>query len=288
MKIHFVSGLVTIVLFASTGCSFKFPWSRGEAGEPAPAVVRMEPPPVPAEPPAPVAPQPFQEPVPTIAPVEAEPEVPDPISAEALAKTPAPFEGEGWEAMFNGDTLTGWREVDFAGRGEVEVRSGVVRLHMGQPFTGIQYTNPFPRMNFEIAFDAMRFMGNDFFCGLTVPVGESHCSLILGGWGGGLVGISSLDGMDAAENETTKFVNFERGRWYRIRMRVTEHRLEAWVEDEKKVDVYTKDRRVSMRPGEIEMLAPMGIASWQTGGALREIRMRKVTGPADPLRAWQR
>ena len=113
--------------------------------------------------------------------------------------------------MFDGQTLAGWRETAFAGHGEVHCQDGVVVLSMGDPFTGINWTNEFPKMNYEVALDAMRVMGSDFFCGLTVPVGTNFCSLIVGGWGGSLVGISSLDGMDASENETTKFKNFESG-----------------------------------------------------------------------------
>lgn len=155
---------------------------------------------------------------------------------------------------------------------------------MGDPFTGINYTNAFPNLNYEVAFDAMRVMGSDFFCGLTVPVRDSNCSMIVGGWGGSLVGISSIDGMDASENETTKFMTFERGRWYRIRLRVTQDRIEAWIDADKVIDVNIKDRRISLRPGDIEMSKPMGIACWQTGSALREIKYRKVEGPADPPR----
>jgi hypothetical protein len=108
-------------------------------------------------------------------------------------------------------------------------------------------------MNYEVALDAMRLMGSDFFCGLTVPVGDTFCSLIVGGWGGSLVGISSLDGMDASENETSKFVNFESGRWYRIRLRVTEKKIEGWLDGEKLVDVLRADHRISVRPGDIEL-----------------------------------
>jgi hypothetical protein len=90
--------------------------------------------------------------------------------------------------------------------------------------------------------------------------------------------------MDASENETTKFMDFEKGRWYRIRLRVTTNRLEAWIDDEKLVDVDTTDRKISVRPGEIELSRPFGIASWQTMAALREIKVRKVDGPADPLK----
>src|SRR5262245_32515395 len=121
----------------------------------------------------------------------------DVLPAGALEKSPAPFEGSGWESMFDGRTLAGWKQTDFAGTGQVECRQEVIILNMGDPFTGINYTREFPKMNYEIALDAMRVMGTDFFCGLTVPVGDSFCSLIVGGWGGSLLGISSFEGMDA-------------------------------------------------------------------------------------------
>jgi len=196
------------------------------------------------------------------------------------AKAPAPFEGEGWQAMFDGHSLAGWREAPFAGRGEVHCQDGVIVVGMGNPFTGVNWTNELPKMNYEVAFDVMRVMGSDFFCGLTMPVGDSFCSLIVGGWGGSLVGISSLDGMDASENETTKFVSFETGRWYRIRMRVTAKKLQAWIDQERLVDVDTTEKKIALRPGDIENSKPFGVAAWQTASAFREIKFRRVTGSA--------
>ncbi len=201
---------------------------------------------------------------------------------ELAAGPPAPFEGEGWQSLFDGKTLAGWRETDFAGRSEAQCQFGLIVLNTGDPFTGINWTNDFPRLNYELALDATRVSGGDFFCGLTVPVGDSFCSLIVGGWGGSLVGISSLDGMDASENETTKFINFQQRRWYRIRLRVTEGRIEAWIDREKLVDVVTTGKRISLRPGDIELSKPFGLACWQTTAALREIKMRRVSSAADP------
>jgi hypothetical protein len=200
---------------------------------------------------------------------------------EASGPTNA-FEGEGWKSLFNGSDMSGWQEVSFGGGGEVEIGSGILLLNMGEPFTGIRYTNEFPTGNYEIAFDAMRAMGSDFFCGLTVPVEDSHCSLILGGWGGSLVGISSVNGMDASENETTKFEQFQKLRWYRIRMRVTKDRVEAWVDKNKVVDLVTKNQQLSLRPGEIELCKPLGIATWQTAAAFRNFKWRTVETAADP------
>ena len=205
------------------------------------------------------------------------------ILAQAAAQPASPFAGEGWQALFDGATLTGWKATPFAGAGEVQVQKGLITFSMGDPFTGIQRTNEPPSMNYEIALDALRVTGSDFFCGLTFPVRDSHCSLILGGWGGSLVGISSLDGMDASENETSQYVSFETGKWYRVRVRVTERKLEAWIEQKKVVDVGIAGRKISLRPGDIEMSRPLGIASWMTGAAFRDIKWRPVAAPDTPV-----
>ena len=204
---------------------------------------------------------------------EAEPDIPLP---PGVAKAPLPFEGEGWRSLFDGQSLWGWRETAFAGRNEVRCQAGLLVLKMGDPFTGVNFTNDFPKMNYEIALDAMRVMGSDFFCGLTLPVGTNCCSLIVGGWGGSLVGISSLDGMDASENETSKFLGFKNGQWYRIRLRVTEKKIQAWIDEEKIIDVATLDRKITVRPGDIELSQPIGLACWQSAAAFREIKVRRL------------
>jgi hypothetical protein len=261
----FVLGLVVTVGLGGAGCANKSGTTTAEA---------------------PSNPEPVVTPAAAVAPVNPPATTPakQPVLPPGVSKIPAPFEGAGWEDLFNGYDLSGWKVTPFAGRAEVGCISGLILLNMGDPFTGVSFTNPTPTMNYEIALDAMRVMGSDFFCGLTVPVGESHCSLIVGGWGGGLVGISSLDGMDASENETTKYESFESGRWYRVRLRVTKNRIEGWIDERKLIDVNTTDRKISLRPGDIELSKPLGIACWQSSAALREIKLRRVDGPADPPR----
>ena len=204
------------------------------------------------------------------------------ILEHAAAQPPSPVAGQGWRALFDGRSLAGWRITEFGGHGRVEVQKGLLLLPTGTPFTGVQWTNEAPKVNYEISLEAMRVRGSDFFCGLTFPVRDSFCSLIVGGWGGTLVGLSNLDGADASENETTQYVNFESGRWYRLRLRVTENKIEAWIEQKKVVNVTTTGRKVSLRFGDIELSKPLGIASWDTGAAVREIKIRSVTTPDSP------
>jgi hypothetical protein len=178
------------------------------------------------------------------------------------------------QQLFDGKTLTGWRISDFAGSGAVKVEDGKLILEMGT-MTGVTWTSAVPTMNYEISLDAMRVDGNDFFCGLTFPVGKDPCSLIVGGWGGGVVGLSSLDGQDAANNETTQYMNFQKGRWYAIRLRVVPNQIQAWIDGDKVVDVETKDRQISIRI-EVEESRPLGFSTWSTTAALRNIQLRRV------------
>jgi hypothetical protein len=86
--------------------------------------------------------------------------------------------------------------------------------------------------------------------------------------------LSSLDGWDASDNETRSYFDFEHGRWYALRLQVTEQRIMAWIDDRPIVNVSIAGRSVSLRPGEIKLSAPLGFASYATTGALRHIEYR--------------
>lgn len=205
-------------------------------------------------------------------------EEPVPVTSPAPAATataPVPSAGPKDIPLFDGKTLKGWAVTDFAGHGEVHVQKGLLVLEQGY-LTGVHWTNTPPTNNYEISLEAMRMGGHDFFCGLTFPIAGTNATLIVGGWGGGLVGISSIDGYDASENETTGFRAFKRDTWYAIRLRVTSERLEAWLDGEQIVNVKTVGRRFSLRSGPIEESVPLGIATFETKAALRNIVMRQL------------
>jgi Domain of Unknown Function (DUF1080) len=194
-------------------------------------------------------------------------------SADPPAK---PKEPE-WKSLFDGKELGKWKSTDFGGQGEVKVEKGELILEMGEPLTGVtwQKKDELPTDNFEITLEAMKLKGDDFFCGLTFPVRKSHCSLICGGWGGGVVGISSINNFDASENETTKYQEFKKDKWYKIRVRVADDKIQAWIDEDQLVDVELKDKKISTR-FEVDVSQPLGISAYRTKAALRNIKIRKV------------
>ena len=189
-----------------------------------------------------------------------------------------------WKAVFDGKVLGAWEVTDYAGRGEVSFdENGSLVLGMGIELTGVHLPGggDYPTIDYEIALQTKRAQGGDFFCGLTFPYSDSNATLILGGWGGALVGISSIDDFDASENDTGDVYVFEENRWYDVRLRVTKAKLEAWVDAKKIIDCEVDNRKISMRAGEVELAAPLGLCSYATTGVIRNMRIRELN-PVKP------
>ena len=188
-----------------------------------------------------------------------------------------------WTPLFDGQTLAGWEAIDYGIQGKCEVVDGALHVHMGESVSGVRYTGdlgeimPPEQEGYELRLEAMRVDGFDFFCGLTFPVGlDGRVSLICGGWGGAVVGISCLDGWDASENETTSYRGFTAGRWYVIRVRVTGERIECFIDDEQVVDVErAKHEELEVRA---EMLdyRPLGLSTFQTHAVFRNVEIRSI------------
>ncbi len=189
------------------------------------------------------------------------------------------------DPTFNTALDQGWREADYAGRGPVSIDSGVLEIRMGEQLTGVAWDRPLnQRINYEVELEAMKTDGNDFFCGLTFPYGDSACSLILGGWGGGVMGISSINGQDASANETTDYMRFEKDRWYRVRVRCTPDAIQAFLDDRPIVNLTTADKKLDIRFG-VEEFLPFGIGTWQTSAKFRNLRWTSLAKPGpDQLR----
>lgn len=181
-----------------------------------------------------------------------------------------------WQQLFDGKTLTNWQPTKFGGEGAVKVENGQMVLEAGRTLSGVTWDGAeLPKTNYEITLQAMRVDGRDFFAGITFPVADSFCSLILGGWGGTVVGLSSINSEDASQNSTSQSREFDLGRWYNVRIRVTPAKIEVWLDDSQIINQDLKGNRITIRI-EMEPSTPLGIATWKTKGALRDIRLRRL------------
>jgi len=181
-----------------------------------------------------------------------------------------------WQPLFDGKTLTNWQPSKFTGAGEVKAENGQIVIETGRSLSGITWAGPdFPQNNYELALQAMRVDGHDFFAGVTFPVADSSCSLILGGWGGSVIGLSSVNSEDASQNSTSQSMDFESGRWYNVRIKVTTEKIEVWLDDRQIISQDLKGNRITIRM-EMEPSLPLGIATWKTKAALRDIRLHRL------------
>ncbi|MEI8071138.1 MAG: DUF1080 domain-containing protein [Planctomycetota bacterium] len=212
-------------------------------------------------------------------PAAADPPAVEAAGAELSAQSKAAADAIEWHSLFDGKTLGSWKSTAFGGEGEVTVEEGAIQIAMGSDMSGITWTEKVPRQHYEISVEAQRVEGTDFFCGLTFPVGDDPCSFIVGGWGGGVIGLSTIDGQDAANNSTTQFQEFQRGRWYAVRVRVSPERIECFLDDERVVDQLLRDRIISIRD-EVIPSKPLGIATYATTARLKNIRWRNIAKPS--------
>lgn len=198
------------------------------------------------------------------------------LGADQPAKEPAAGKPKKL-VLFDGKSLDNWNKTDFTACGEVKVEDGTIVLNVGSSMTGITSTRKdLPVTNYELTYEAQRLSGYDFFAAATFPVGKSHVTLVNGGWGGSVTGISSIDGSDASENETGKFFDYKNKTWYKFRVRVTDEKIRCWIGDKEIIDVTHKGRRVGTRI-ETDSSKPLGFATWETSGALRNIEVRVLT-----------
>ncbi len=182
-----------------------------------------------------------------------------------------PNEDEAWKTLKDK-----WVVSQFGGDGPVVIKDKLITMGFGDPLTGIRWEAELPKENYEVELEARRREGFDFFCALTFPVGDKHVSFILGGWGGGVVGISSVDGFDASENETTSFRNFETDRWYKIRARVDANQIQCWIDNKPAAEQTRKGHEFDIRY-EMDQCVPLGVAAFQCKSEVRNIRIRKLT-----------
>lgn len=195
----------------------------------------------------------------------------------AAAKPEAPKEF----VLFNGKSLDDWESVDVGGSGVVELEGGLMIINQGENVSGAIYKKAaaLPTTNYEITLEAKRLQGVDFFVGLTFPVGDiKHCAtLVCGGWGGSVTGISCINGMDASDNNTSTYQRYKDDEWYAIKLRVTPNNLSVWLGDKQVVDEDIEGKKISVRSGPIESYLPLSLTTFNTTAAIRNMKLTPIT-----------
>ena len=175
-----------------------------------------------------------------------------------------------------------WKVAPFAYEGDLDIRDGVLNTGWGSYISGVIWNEEPPaNINYEIELEARFTNGSDFFLGLTAPVKDNYITWIVGGWGGTVVGISDIDGNSADDNETTLEMKFEKERWYQCKMRVLDDRIQCWIDGDKIIDVDTKGKNLSLRPGPIVGAVPIGLAAYDTIGEYRNMVWRTLATTGD-------
>lgn len=181
--------------------------------------------------------------------------------------------------LFDGRTLDGWEKTPFYGADALDVRAadGAIVLPKGTSMSGVTSTrDDLPKLDYELSYEARRTDGNDFFAAATFPVGDGFVTLVNGGWGGNITGLSCLDGADASENQTTTGYRYKDDVWYRFRVRVTADAVRCWIDDKQVVKVDVRDRKLSTRI-QTRASEPLGFATWESAGMVRKISLRPLT-----------
>jgi len=178
-----------------------------------------------------------------------------------------------------------WKPCHFGGDGEITMKDGVLAMDFGDPLTGVRWEGDFPKDNYEISLEARRVGGFDFFCGLTLPVGEGKTadgksnegrfSLILGGWGGSLVGLSNIDGQDASSNETTLIRDFKKDQWYKVKVRVAKDVITVALDGDEMIKVERAGKAFDIR-SEMEETSPVGFAAFQCESEIRGVTVSRL------------
>lgn len=178
--------------------------------------------------------------------------------------------------------LAHWQPAGIDQSGDLQLAPGEFTLGAGKPMTGTRFTAwaqlHLPVTDYAVEFEAMRVSGQDFFGALTFPVRsiDTCATLVTGGWGGGLVGISSIDEQNASENSTRGEHQFVNGQWYKFRLEVRDDELKTWLDGRLVINASIKARTISLRPGDIEKCAPFGLATYMTTGKVKNLIVQEL------------
>ena len=180
-----------------------------------------------------------------------------------------------WQPLFKDPELKNWEPIEFGETNRHEIKTDSIRVEQGYQLTGVRFTGDLPTSNYQMELEAIKGTGTDFFCCLTFPVQDQFCSLVVGGWGGTVTGISCIDAKDASDNQTTSFRKYEMNKPYLINVTVTDDKLQCRIDDELVVDLALKGVKLSLRT-DVDQCKPLSLCSFATGATWNNFRIQRL------------
>ena len=172
----------------------------------------------------------------------------------------------------------GFEETELGGEGLASIAPNRILLEPGVPLSGVTWTGAAPVAPYTLEVEFTKRYGNDFPCALTFPVAGSHLSLVLGGWGGTVCGLSSLDGLDASRNETRFVRSFPPGARTHVRLEVHRAEVRAALDGVEVVRIDLAGRSLGVRE-ELLPCRPLGIAAFATAVEVHSVRWGPIGLP---------
>jgi hypothetical protein len=174
--------------------------------------------------------------------------------------------------------LAGWTVYtgnEFQKPGKVEFRNDTLSISAGDPYGGVSLASDFMKDHYEVSLQARRTGGNDIFCGILFPVGKDYCSMVLGGWGNSLSGLSMINGLFASENETAYPESFTNHVWVDVTLRVSPDAIRVFTGTNEIISQEREDRLIEPYPG-LEVFEPFGFFTYETDAEIRRVRVREL------------
>ncbi len=190
------------------------------------------------------------------------------------------------QVLFDGKSMADWENVDIGGSGTVELEDGALVIPQGESLSGVVYKKSaaLPVESYELTLEAQRRKGVDFFVGLTFPVrdAKTHLTLVMGGWGGSVTGISSIDGLDASENSTGSFQRYKDNQWYKVKLRVTPKEIRVSVDGKELINAEVEGKKLGLRAGPMESYAGLSLTTYQTEAAIKNVVLTPLPAEKKP------
>jgi hypothetical protein len=183
-------------------------------------------------------------------------------------------------SLFDGKSLDGWRIAEggcFVDHAGVRVDQGQIILGQGAKGTGIAIDRDFPTSNYEVTWEALRLRGGGDFFSFVFPVGDAPCAFVIGQ--GNCLGLEAVDGRGPNNDPTMRKMTFQNGRWYKLRLRVTDEKVEVWIDQDKLTDQPLAGHKITMVDA-FNSLKPFGFLSWGAEAALRNIVLQRLESKA--------